>query len=227
MKRASKVMLTIILGGVVVVLGIVAFVELRPIRILLRNQRLLSAAKTNDLAEARSFLDAYPEAVDAVESHGLRALHWAAFRGHKDMAQLLLDRGADINGQGKQGSPLFLAIGGEQEEMVQFLLDRGADMEVKSRDGRTPLDFAIRDGCKDVAELLIAKGADVNHKDWMGRSLLHLAAASGQKEVAAYLIAKGVEVNAKDNDGKTALSIAVEKGHTEFAVLLRRHGARE
>ncbi len=63
--------------------------------------------------------------------------------GNEDIAQLLLDRGVDVN---RQGSPqkrritaLMVATYHKQEGMIKLLLDSGADINLQDANGHTPL----------------------------------------------------------------------------------------
>ena len=52
--------------------------------------------------------------------------------GQDSLVQLLLDRGADVNGQGEQfGNALQAASAGGHEKLVQLLLDKGADVNAR------------------------------------------------------------------------------------------------
>ena len=93
-------------------------------------------------------------------------LHLAAYRGHTDVVQLLLDRKADPNlvnpdtsVQDANVAALHLAALNGHKEVVQVLLDGGANPNVQAFDGWTPLRLARANGCKDVAKLLVARGA--------------------------------------------------------------------
>jgi len=60
----------------------------------------------------------------------------AAAYGHKDVVQILLDNGANIDHQENDGvtALLFAAINGEKD-VVQLLLDNGANRRLKSNLG--------------------------------------------------------------------------------------------
>ena len=155
------------------------------------------------------------------------------FRRHKEIAELLIEKGADVNvklesqtakenGMGG-ATPLRGAVANDHKEMAELLIAKGADVNVKEDLGITLLYFA---NTREIAELLIAKGLDVNAKDDEGWNSLHSAVANGHAEVAKLFIEKGADVNAKDVDGYTPLDYAIEEGHTETADLLRKHGAK-
>lgn len=84
--------------------------------------------------EVRNALDADPQLVHAVGPHPFwggrpQALHVAIETGRRDMFDLLLERGADVNGRNDQydhWSPLMLAINRNRVEMRDELLRRGA-----------------------------------------------------------------------------------------------------
>ena len=138
---------------------------------------------------------------------GTTPLHLTADRGHTEVVELLISKGADVNAKMKDGwTPLHSA----------------------ARYGRK--------GHRhwEITELLIANGADVNAITNQGEHFhvkypwtpLHIAAINGHKEIAELLIAAGADVNAEDGDGYTPLDCAIKDKHTETADLLRKHGGK-
>ena len=184
---------------------------------------------------------------------GMTPLCVAAMSGDKEIAELLIAKGADVDTKHElYGTPLHNAA---NKEIAELLIANSADVNAKDGTGRTPLHWAAFGGHKEVAELLIAEGADVNAKadgggtplhgadeevvelliaagadmnakNKYGTTPLHNAAIAGQKEVAEPLIAKGADVNAKNDDGETPLDWAIDDKQTETADLLRKHGGK-
>ena len=84
------------------------------------------------------------------------ALTYAARDGFTEIAQLLVDSGADINWIDGEGvTPLILASFKDHIEIVQLLLDHGANGAITDQWNRTALDYALRRGETDaIAQLL-------------------------------------------------------------------------
>ncbi len=94
---------------------------------------------------------------------GLTPLYIACQNGHKDVADLLLQAGADKDkafGNGR--TPLYIASQKGQKDIVELLLRAGADKDKAQKDGATPLFIASQMGHNDIVELLRRAGADEN-----------------------------------------------------------------
>jgi cytohesin len=148
-------------------------------------------------------------------------LHYAA---NKEVAELLLAKGADVNAKDDRGrTPLHKVVylSSRKKEMVELLITKGAEVNAKDGYGRTPLHWATN---KEIAELLIANGADMNAKSsWDGSTPLHNAAEEGYKGIAELLISKGAEVNAKDKDGETPIDKAIKRGKEKEEFRRKHH----
>jgi len=129
------------------------------------------AAAKDNLADVKRHL-AKGVAVNARDGDDATPLHCAAEKGHKDVVEYLIAKGADVNARTEGPGwtppgwpPSYYAAGS----------------------GWTPLHLAAREGHKDVVEYLIAKGADVNAKDGMDLTPLQWAAGKGHKDVVEIL----------------------------------------
>jgi len=132
------------------------------------------AAKNGNIGAVRQHLASGVD-VDAKGNRG-GVLHEAARWGHKEIAELLIAKGADVNAKTKYGTtPLHTASDSGYKEIAELLIAKGADVNAKDEGGGTPLYSAAQDGHTEVAELLIAEGADVNAKNDDGRTPLDWA----------------------------------------------------
>jgi ankyrin repeat protein len=190
--------------------------------------------------------------VDATKNRkGNSALRFAVSKGNVEMVKLLLEKGANVNGETVDGtSPLLLAIHYGHVEVVKVLL------AYRARYGRSVLRWAALSGHVEILKLFLEKGAIVDGKDpWLlnivvrkgdvemvrlmldmdkgssvdtqveGEPLLHLAAKEGDVKMVRLLLDKGANIEAQDGYGLTALCKAVNLQYLEVIKLLLDRGA--
>ena len=133
-------------------------------------------------------------------------LHGAAFHGHWQLCQFLIENGANVNhqlddtGESPLHSALCKANRPAYEHVVTVLLAAGADPNLKTRPGRETGAF-MRD-CRTRAE-----------------TPLHRAAAFGTERSIDMLLTAGADRTAKDMHGDSPLSWA--SWHLRPASILR------
>lgn len=92
-------------------------------------------------------------------------------------AKLLIDAGADVNGQDTHGTTALLStVLGNDLRTACLLLDHGADPNIPNKSGRAPLIWAVRNGNDTLVGRLLAAGADLGAKDETGRTAMDWAA---------------------------------------------------
>ncbi|MDT8287813.1 MAG: ankyrin repeat domain-containing protein, partial [Elusimicrobiales bacterium] len=124
--------------------------------------------------------------VDARDTGGWAALHFAAQHDSPETALVLIRHGAaiDIRETGIGDTPLHHAAMRGKERVASALLDHGADMNATNAFSTTPLHEAAVGGHAELVKMLIARGADVNAKDGHGRTPLERAEEQGESEAA-------------------------------------------
>jgi len=149
----------------------------------------------------------------------------AARQGHREVVELLMDAGADLETGYLGWTPLNVAANSGHVDVVRYLLDKGADMEHRSESGWTPLKSAACNGHTATVTLLLQRGADVRAAADRGWTALHSAANSGHGDIVQLLIDHGADPALPTMDGWTPLTLAADKGKTDAVRALLCKGA--
>ena len=194
------------------------------------NISIHQAVFDGNIGAVKQHLDAGTD-VNAKSAGGkLTPLHLAARSGQKEIAQLLIAKGADVNAKTKRGdTPLDQAIQLNRTEIVDLLREHGGKAKAPDIDIHT----AAFDRDIEAVKQHLAAGTDVNAKGRNGSTPLHSAASGGHGGIVELLIAKGADVNANSNYktplypyGKTPLDWANRLSRITAADLLRKHGGK-
>ncbi len=114
--------------------------------------------------------------------------------GDLSILRRLLDTGADIDVQDKDGWTLLMLAGMcEPLEWCTELLKRGASLQVQNHRNKTVWDILDPNDGPALYSLLLQYGADVNQYDPYGRTQLHRACWSDNHPVIVLLLAQGAD----------------------------------
>jgi ankyrin repeat protein len=143
-------------------------------------------------------------------------LHLSCYYGQVDVAEMLLDHGAQANASDIRGrTPLHqvtLGIGNydyKSSGMEPWML--------KEHPGRV-----IR-----LAQRLLENGADVNAQNKEHETPLHLASRLRLHEMVRFLLKHGADPNAKNSEGKSPLQLATGRKGKAMRRLLSGYSAKE
>jgi ankyrin repeat protein len=196
-------------------------------KILVANGAQVNAKDENDETPVHHALfEGRKQVVDLLIAAGADInLHEAAYTGHAEKVRHLIDAGADISAKDAENdTPLYLAVLGGHADAAEVLLDNGANANERLTEhdirDETLLHRAAQFDFEDVARTLIAHGADIHARDSSGNTPLHAAAYCGSVAVARTLLAHGANPNAKNIDGRGPLDYAQEAGFADVAQLL-------
>lgn len=147
------------------------------------------------VGDVRHHLREYPESVGQWSHDGWPPLHLAAFFGHHETAEALLDAGADVRAVARN-SEANLAINAaaagpradRRPEIVRLLIARGCPVDGRgSPAGHTPLHEAAFNGDLALVRLLLERGADRSVRTGEGETALEIAVKHGRHEAARLL----------------------------------------
>jgi uncharacterized protein len=183
------------------------------------------ASEHGDYAIMKALINAGGD-VESPNKEGQTLLMAVVRTGNTKTAQLLLDKGANVNTTEAWGnqSALMWAASQQQPAMIKLLLAHGADANARSKNhdwprwvtseprvkplddgGYTPLLYAAREGCTDCVAALLDGGATINMPDLWGQTPLLMATLNLHYDTAALLIERGADIKRWDWWGRTAL----------------------
>ncbi|WP_265027666.1 ankyrin repeat domain-containing protein [Wolbachia endosymbiont (group B) of Chorthippus parallelus] len=174
----------------------------------------------------------------ARDSENNTPLHIAADYGKENIVELLLERGADINIEGKNAStPLHYAADKGNFRVAKLLVERGANIDTKNSNQKSPSQLAKDKNHQTIVKLLLNKalinsvqegninevkgnldnGAEINHSDRNGWTPLHHATnrTSEALGLIRLLVKEGANVNATTHDGNKPLHLASRNAYKD------------
>ncbi len=127
-------------------------------------KELYRAVKAGDVEKVREMVSANPQLVHARDGDQSTPLHYAAWKGHAPVVEVLLDAGADIQAHNENyhwgTTPLHAAAHGNQPQATKALIARGADVNALKANGiGTPLAETKVHNATAAAKILRAAGA--------------------------------------------------------------------
>jgi ankyrin repeat protein len=141
-------------------------------------------------ARVADLLDADPALLNAYNSDGFFPLGLAAFFGHPETVQLLVERGADLAQVARNPmkiQPLHAATASRNAAVVKILVAAGAPVDAAQQEGWTPLHAAAQHGDLEMARALLARGADPKRANDKGLSPIGIAAERGDTNMLKLL----------------------------------------
>ena len=160
--------------------------------------------------------------VDPNKGHPLTV---AIEAGNKEIAGLLIDKGADMYAKDMNGlAPIehTLKYRALKPEMLELLIEKKLDPNKALDDEKKwmPLHLAADRGKPEIIDALIKAGADINAQTIHGETALHRACSMRiGKDVAEALIKNGARTDIKDGYGRTAQDVAKQHRFAEAAAL--------
>lgn len=168
-----------------------------------------TACEKNDIDSMRLLLErATPETVNGGHPKTQETLLMAV--KSKELAQVLLEKGADPNAIDASGRSALMRAA--SSEIAEVILDAGAAMETECQQARSALMHVLMqekpstvDARADIAHLLIRKNANIEYKDTQHRTILMTAVWRNHITIVRTLLKVSSNINATDLRGRNIL----------------------
>lgn len=156
------------------------------------------------------------------------ALEHAVRNANREMVQLLLSAGANVNAQNEQGESVLMILDEDAtSDLIWDLLNAGANVKLKDKTGNTALIQIADSNNPEALRTLLDAGAEVDARNKAGETALMRTASEGLVNNVRALVLAGADVNAIDEEKMSALAHALDNNHNAVARFLRSKGAVE
>ncbi|XP_031194875.1 unconventional myosin-XVI isoform X3 [Mastomys coucha] len=155
-------------------------------------------------------------------SSGGSLLHLCARYDNVFIAEVLIDRGVNVNHQDEDfWAPMHIACACDNPDIVLLLILAGANVLLQDVSGNIPLDYAV-EGTESSAILLAY--LDENGVDLNSLRQIKLQRPMSMLTDVRHFLSSGGDVNEKNDDGVTLLHMACASGYKEVVLLILEHG---
>lgn len=206
--------------------GVLACAEETPNQQARLDERLFESIRQGSFELADSCLRAGAR-LNARNTEGATPLIMAANSGRRDIAALLLDKGAEVQArrEGYYGSTALMEIAAANDTaMARLLLGRGADVHLRDTFGDPVLNWAAYYGHVPFVHLLLEQGARWDVASRHGTAL-DIAAKQWNLPLLEYFISRGAG-QPLPQEGARRLLAAVRAGNGEAVRNQLQNGAR-
>ncbi|EAX94157.1 ankyrin repeat protein, putative [Trichomonas vaginalis G3] len=164
--------------------------------------------------------------INAKNKDGTTALHISAISDSKEIAELLISKGADINVRDNEGkTALHYAVINNSKETAKFLLINGADITSATYGGKTALQCAMDANNTEIVKLFIPFYNDIIKKQpIIGKVLILYVLKHNMHEEISTLVSDGVNFKTIDIYGFPALHFAALHNYRDIVEQLILHG---
>ncbi|OBS79058.1 hypothetical protein A6R68_18554, partial [Neotoma lepida] len=160
----------------------------------MEQRQLHEASRWNQVGRMKELFERRVN-IRARNHFGMNALLLSAWFGHLQIVQILVNAGAKVHCESKDGLTL---------------------LHCAAQKGHMPVLAFIMEDLEDVA---------LDHADKLGRTAFHRAAEHGQLDALDFLVGSGCDHSVKDKEGLTALHAAAKGIHTDCVRLLLSAGS--
>lgn len=142
----------------------------------LHAQSVFDLARSGTAEKMEEYINKHPDHVNLISEHGSSPFLLAAYRGNNEVANLLIEKGADLSYCYGEGSAIYALIYKNNIQLLEAILKKGVNVNDTCQFQQLgyPIHFALTLQRYDVLSLILKYNANLNITDQQGRTIEQL-----------------------------------------------------
>lgn len=151
---------------------------------ILTAQKVFDIARTGTVQQMTKYLKKHPDHINLLSEQGASPFLLAAYNGNNGVAELLLNKGADIKQCYPEGSVLYALIYKNNLALLDSILVKGVNVNdtCNFHQFGYPIHFALALQRYDIIERMVLHELNIDIKDQQGRTIQQLLALYNDKK---------------------------------------------
>ena len=152
-------------------------------------QDIFDLARKGNRVEMQKYLKKHPNELNLISDQGASPFLLAAYNGNNEVANLLIEKGADLNQCYPQGSVIYALIYKNNLVLLEEILKKGVSPNDSCQFEQMgyPLHFAMTLQRYEAIQILMKYPLNLNIKDPQGRTLDQLLMLYGDPQLKEIL----------------------------------------
>ena len=148
-----------------------------------QNSNCFDIARKGNISDIKLLFEKDKSIVNAIDDNGSSMLILACYRGNHEVAQFLIDNGANLNYVSKNGTALMACVVKNESVLVDELLQKKTNLDLTDENGVTALMYAVQLKNMQMVKKLVNSGANPALKCKQNKTAFEYAVFSNNEEI--------------------------------------------
>ena len=140
-------------------------------------------ARKGSLSDMKLLFEKDKNSINVIDEKGSSMLILACYRGNHEVAQFLIDNGADLNYVSANGTALMACVFKNEFQLVDELLQKKANLDLTDGNGITALMLAVQLNNVQMVKKLVNAKANTSLKCKQNKTAFEYAVFSNNEEI--------------------------------------------
>ncbi|TRX16095.1 ankyrin repeat domain-containing protein [Flavobacterium franklandianum] len=148
-----------------------------------QNTNCFDVARKGNLSDIKLLFDNDKNSVNAIDDKGSSMLILACYRGNQEVAQFLIENGANLNYVSNNGTALMACVFKSEFLLVDELIKKSVNLDLTDVNGLTALMLAVQFKNTEMVKKLLNAKANTTLKCKQNKTAFEYAVFSNNEEI--------------------------------------------